>query len=687
MTLLRARTVAVALLGVASFSVSCAGPAPGPITPSPGARAPAESLPPSPELPAVAPVRGPLALRVVYPPPDAVLQVRDSSFLFGTAGSGDAAVTIDGQPARVWPNGAWLAYVALPLDSLMRLRIEARRGADLAVLEHPVRRRLADAGRHAVGTAWLDSLSLAPTGRLWLARGEYLTLGVRAAEGASVRVRLPDGTILPLSPQPQPLEVPAAVRAFERDTTRLRTPLVRDRYVGLVRGRALGPDPGVMLPVVTSATPAISEASAAPAPVVPMAPAAPAASRSPPLASSDSVWPVVEAIVGTDTARARWPLQVAMLDTLPVAVELDDDSTGTGITDSMTVGRAVPGGTYAWFFPTGTRASVTGRRNDDVRLRLSQDAEAWVPAIDARPLTPGGPAQAIVGSVSVTRSPDRATVRIPLSQRAPFRVEEAERSLVVTLYGATGDVDWMRYGPADSLIRRMSWRQAAADEVALTFELEQPVWGYRARWDRTDLLLDIRRPPVIVAGDPLRGRVIAVDPGHPPGGAMGPTGLREADANLAVALELRRLLQTAGARVLMTRTTDSVVELWPRVQFAEQAGAEVLVSIHNNALPDGINPFVNNGTSVYYNQSRSVPLARAIQAALLRRLGLRDLGFGRGDLALVRGTWMPSVLTEGLFMTLPDQEAALRSTEGQRLYAQAVADGLRAYLEDRARDR
>ena len=92
------------------------------------------------------------------------------------------------------------------------------------------------------------------------------------------------------------------------------------------------------------------------------------------------------------------------------------------------------------------------------------------------------------------------------------------------------------------------------------------------------------------------------------------------------------------------------MDLWPRVQLAEQAGAELLVSIHNNALPDGVNPFTNNGTSVYYNQPRSLPLARAIQAALVRRLGLRDLGFGRGDLALVRGTWMPSVLTEGLFM-------------------------------------
>ena len=45
---------------------------------------------------------------------------------------------------------------------------------------------------------------------------------------------------------------------------------------------------------------------------------------------------------------------------------------------------------------------------------------------------------------------------------------------------------------------------------------------------------------------------------------------------------------------------------------------------------------------------------------------------------------MPSVLTEGLFMMLPDQEAALRSADGRHRYAQAVLDGLRDYLKDSA---
>jgi N-acetylmuramoyl-L-alanine amidase len=378
---------------------------------------------------------------------------------------------------------------------------------------------------------------------------------------------------------------------------------------------------------------------------------------------------------------------VALLDTIPLVAELDDDTARAGGTDRLTVGRALPGGTYHWFFPAGTLAAVSGRADGDLRLRLASGVDAWVPVAEALRVPGAATAPAVVGSATLSAWQDRVAVRVPVTRRVPYQVLEDDRSIVLRLYGAAGNVNWIRYPPGDSLVRLVRWSQESADQVMLTFELSRSVWGYRVRWEHDDLVLEIRRPPELDEGDPLRDRLIAVDPGHPPAGATGPTGLREAEANLAVALELRRMLEEEGARVLMTRTADQPLELWPRLAMADEAGAEILISVHNNALPDGINPWTNNGSSVYYNHPRSIPLARAIQGELVRRLGLRDLGVGRGDLALVRGTWMPSVLTEGLFMIVPEQEAALRSVEGRRRYARAVVDGLRRFLRERGRER
>jgi N-acetylmuramoyl-L-alanine amidase len=389
----------------------------------------------------------------------------------------------------------------------------------------------------------------------------------------------------------------------------------------------------------------------------------------------------------SDTVRARWPLRLSLLDTLPIVAELNDDSSEVATSDQLVVGRAVAGGTYNWFFPNGTRARVSGRINNDLRLRLSPEAEAWVDASNARPKPPAGAAPAVVGSIRLSPQPDRIRIRIPVSHRVPFQLSETDRTVSLRLYGALGDVNWIQYGAAeDPLLKRVAWSQDRREEVLLTIELSRTVWGYAAVWERGDLVLDIRRPPELDPGGSLKGRFIAVDPGHPPGGSTGPTGLREAEANLAIGLEVKRLLEEQGARVFMTRTEDVPIELWPRVDAAQRAGADLLVSIHNNALPDGVNPLTNSGSSVYYNHPRSVPLARAIQAELVRRLGVRDLGIGRGDLALVRTTWLPSVLTEGLFVIVPEQEAALRSPAGQRLYAQAVVDGIRRFLRERAEE-
>jgi N-acetylmuramoyl-L-alanine amidase len=260
-------------------------------------------------------------------------------------------------------------------------------------------------------------------------------------------------------------------------------------------------------------------------------------------------------------------------------------------------------------------------------------------------------------------------------------VEQLPNALQLTLYGMRATTDIIRYPSTDTLVRLVRWEPVAADRVVFTVELSRAPYGYLVMWRDGALVLRVRRPPAVDARRPLRGLTIAVDAGHPPGGATGPTGLYEAVAALEIARELERILTTRGATVRMIRTTDSAVALGDRPILARRAGAHALVSIHLNALPDGVNPFTSHGTGTYYFHPQSEPLARAVQAGMVRRMGLRDLGIYYDNLALVRPTWMPAVLCEGAFLMIPEQEAALRTAGFRRRYALGVADGLERYFQ------
>src|SRR6185503_8356731 len=159
------------------------------------------------------------------------------------------------------------------------------------------------------------------------------------------------------------------------------------------------------------------------------------------------------------------------------------------------------------------------------------------------------------------------------------------------------------------------------------------------------------------------------------------TGLYEGVATLGISMALKEELEQRGATVLMTRTTADPVELGARPLMARAANADAFVSIHLNALPDGINPMTSNGSGTYFFHPQSEPLARAVQAGLVRYMKLRDLGVFYDNLAVVRETWMPAILCEGAFVILPEQEAAMRDPEGQRAYARGVAAGLEAYFK------
>src|SRR5581483_6058837 len=229
--------------------------------------------------------------------------------------------------------------------------------------------------------------------------------------------------------------------------------------------------------------------------------------------------------------------------------------------------------------------------------------------------------------------------------------------------------------------RYVNWVPEQSDRVRLTFALSQPPFGYLAMSDSArGFVLRIRRPPVVDAAHPLAGRTITVDPGHPPGGASGPTGLTEAQAVLPIAMKLRDIREQRGAHVVMTRTTMDAVDLHLRSVIARQANSDALISIHLNAFGDGIDPFPNVGTSTLYFHPQTEPLARLVQAGMMREMGLRDLGVHYQNIAIGRTTWMPSLICEGLFMMIPEQENAVKVVQFQERYARGVADGIEAYF-------
>jgi N-acetylmuramoyl-L-alanine amidase len=609
------RLFALAVVGAAA---GCARPQ-RPASPAPIPRAPSAAMPSgatAPSLPPVPLIEGPLAPRVTFPPLDYAIASRDSNFIFGTIGNGRASLTINGHPARVWPNGTFLAFVPNPTPEAPHYDLVAVLGADTARLAQLVRVTPPRELLPTVGPLVVDTASVTPQGTLLLHDEERVRVSVRAPANAGAFVVWPSGrqSLAWLGGESFATEVPA--RAF------------RDSAAVLVTRDA----DTVRLP----------------------------------LARLDPV----------DSTPPRW-------------VQLGD-SVAAADTDRVVIGRPIPAGTYKWMLLPGTIVQQTGQSGGNVRVRLDSSLEVWIDTVDVRPLPPETLApRRIVGPITLMPAPEWVDVVLPLASRPPFLIEQRDWQMTLTLYGTQATPDVIRFLENDSLVRVINWIPESSDRVRLTFEMSANPYGYLVLWDvaRGGMILRLRRQPAVDPARPLRGLTLVVDPGHPPGGAVGPTGLTEAEAVLQVADRLRRMLEQRGARIVMTRTTMDPVDLRLRSIIARRVNAHALLSVHLNAFGDGVNPFTNNGTSTLFFHPQSEPLARAIQRALVRRLGLRDLGVHYQNIAIGRTTWMPALITEGLFMMLGDQEYAMRVPEGQERYARAIVEGTEEYFRSLARNR
>jgi N-acetylmuramoyl-L-alanine amidase len=611
-------------------------------------------LPPIPE------VTGPLEVYVEYPDSLQRITASDSNFIFGNVGTGDATLTINGDSVEVNPNGTFLGWLPVPrrvadADSASYLLV-ARRGPEVDSLRHWILLPSVPFEGEA-GMPWIDPGSVEERALRWALPEETLDLTVRASPGAVVWLDVGSSSY----------EMTEIRRSgVYRYVTPAR--MLHDVACARVRcgPRAPGADAG-------------AAATTAPADSLPPA---------------DSLRAGVRVELGGQTARDSLTIPLRILDSLrlPVAV-LREPPEPSGGADGIVVARPAPSGTYRWLLPDGTRAVVDGRLGGMWRIRLAPGLEAWVAGDDMRLLPPDTPPPTSrVGDLRFEVRDDRLSLTTWLAAAVPFDVEQPDaRTLELTMFGVTGLTDRIAEGAGGRLIERVEWRQLPGDRYRLRIGLHERVWGWRASWQVTAaggavLTFDVRRPPAIDADDPLRGRKIAIDPGHPGAGAHGPSGYYEGDANLAIGRALARMVQEAGGEPVLIRDDTLEMGLYERTEAAIAAGADLFVSIHNNALPDGVQPVGREGTSTYHYHPHSHDLAVAVQEGMLATLGLRDLGVYWGDLAVTRLSWMPSVLAEGAFMMIPSHEAALMTPGFQEAYARGVLDGIEAFLRSVAED-
>jgi N-acetylmuramoyl-L-alanine amidase len=240
--------------------------------------------------------------------------------------------------------------------------------------------------------------------------------------------------------------------------------------------------------------------------------------------------------------------------------------------------------------------------------------------------------------------------------------------------------------------------------------------------------------PAAPARPPLtERRTVVVDAGHggPDRGMTGPIGasrplLIEKDVTLSVAKRVAAVLERRGMRVIMTRTTDTLIALADRGHIANEAGGDVFLSIHVNAAnPRWKNASAARGYETYFladaktedarrvaelenaserfeavqdtrkgdplrfiltdmQQNEHLRESSELAAIVQRHLGRVQHGPSRGvkqaGFKVLVTAFMPAVLVEIGFGTNPAEARVLRDGDEQQRIAESIADATEEYL-------
>ncbi len=368
------------------------------------------------------------------------------------------------------------------------------------------------------------------------------------------------------------------------------------------------------------------------------------------------------------------------------------EAVGLGVNASTTVARNGVGRSHVLQLEAGEKFVVIGEEGDTFRCLLSPNQSVNILKSQMRLLPEGTSFPRVYFtriSTQIVRQNNTSSTRIrfELPDRVPFIVEQTangnDQSLDLRLFNTESDVDYFVSAFPDELLRNVTWTQESDGvfHAHIALKMRQQ-WGFQTFYEGNDLVVQIKHAPQLNRAQPLLGRHIVVDPGHGgiETGAPGAFGVDEKDLVLDIARRLTTKLQKLGAIVTMTRDKDVQVPIYNRPLLAEQLNADVLLSIHANALPDGIDPNNSRGTGVYFYQPQARPLAESLLRSILKDVPeTGNDGLHYQNLALTRPSSQPSVLVETAFMTDKSNLRLLMSAVGRERIAESLARSLEEF--------
>lgn len=185
-------------------------------------------------------------------------------------------------------------------------------------------------------------------------------------------------------------------------------------------------------------------------------------------------------------------------------------------------------------------------------------------------------------------------------------------------------------------------------------------------------------------GSSVKNRIIVLDPGHG-GKDSGATNgsVYEKNIVLDVSKRLQTLLTNAGAKVVLTRSTDVFIDLDERPRIAERNYGEMFISVHVNShtteVPQGTETFYNSSRDTNLNEE--ITLAKYINNEIVQNAGMINRGVKYGNLAVTRPLEMPAVLVELGFIKNPSDVKKLTDDKYLQIFAQSLFNAIEEYYK------